>query len=801
MRAPQRASCRAENDLVRCLLKRAHGDQAEPSGGNAYSGVWHAPPSLEKHVGAISGLYRELCRNNGHSRSSCIVDRRLSLSDNVAAAAPRRAGWGSVKLTLGTVVGWLAGAGVACFAHLAMCAPQDPVGSNGAPLVIEPAPLGNVMDAGKRIALPVHLRGSVSGDVLDWTAVDLAGKKVAGGEQVFSAGAASIQPGISQPGYFEIDGVARRGSTDLANTKTSLVLLAPATGGGPLSQSHFGVMTHFAQGWDTDIMPLVARLGIAHIRDEQYWGEIEKSRGIFVFPDRFTRYMAEAARLSIDPLLDLTFANKLYDGGMTPYSQQGIDAYARYAQNVLARYGRQVHAVEIWNEYNGSFVKGPVEVDRPAAYVRMLREAYSAIKAVRPDVNVVGGAVVLIPLPYLEKVFAHGGLDYMDVLSIHPYREYPEGVEYDLADLKALMARFAHGKSTRIWATEIGKQDNAPGGRKRVARYLVRLSTILLSEGVQRIYWYLLRDYNQFATMGLFRDANSSMGRYAPAPAAAAYANLIRRLDAATFKRREDTDPRTRIYLFERGGIQCRVAWATDEPWPSDQRSISITLATTRPLKIIDIDGGDRMESPLNGRVSLHLNHSPVFVEGPVSAIEEDRSDIVVTQSEADFSSTQGASGWYYGYSESGGGDGATRKFVELSWLRNGDWGWHWADPSLPYLAIDRDGAHPGLIGGRVVSAVRRWRSTIAGNIGISGDIKRLSDSGKGTEARVRVDGRLLYTVDVGGPAKAKRAKFVVGATVGKGSVVDFELSPTPGSADLSYDATDFHVTITRAKP
>ena len=67
-------------------------------------------------------------------------------------------------------------------------------------------------------------------------------------------------------------------------------------------------------------------------------------------------------------------------------------AAVRYAVEVLRHYGSEIKAVEIWNEYNGTFCKGPATQDRSGTYLRMLRAAYTAIKRERPDVLVLGGA-------------------------------------------------------------------------------------------------------------------------------------------------------------------------------------------------------------------------------------------------------------------------------------------------------------------------------------------------------------------------------------------------------------------------
>jgi hypothetical protein len=665
-------------------------------------------------------------------------------------------------------------------------------------LTVIPARSGNIFARGDKVILPVRMARPEAADRLSWTLYDFSGRALAHGSTRFADGKADVAPELPHSGYFEMRLEVTRSGKPISEGRTSFAVIESAPERRPPLESHFGVMTHFAQGWDTDIMPLIARAGIASIRDEQYWNSIETHPRKYVFPDEFGRYMAHAAQLKLQPFIPLTFANDHYDNGFTPFSAGGIDAYARYAQAVLLHYGTQIHAVEIWNEFNGSFVKGPADTDRPFSYAQILKAAYDSIKKIRPDVTVVGGATVLIPLPYLESLFEHGALASMDAVSVHPYGygEFPEGVEYELSDLKALIARFNDGKQKPIWATEIGKQDNTPDGRRKTAAYLVRLSTILLSQGVEKIYWYLLRDYNDFVSMGLLRNSDSPFGRYAPAPAFVAYANLIRQLDAAEFQRREETDPRTRIYLFNSGKEQCRVAWVTDDTRSTGGGGTLAFFKTAKPLRVTEIDGRAYSIVPASGEASLRLTSTPVFVEGPISSVREKRSDVVLTDSASAFSGTQGANGWYYGYFAPTkprlGEDG----FVRLPWLKD-NWAHYWGAPSVPHLKIDRQATHPGLLDGQAAWAVRRWQSAVEGRIGISGYFERAADEGDGSEARIIVDGRPIYVVDVGGPNRPKRVDFVVDAIVHKGSTVDIGISPGPAdSNDVSYDATSARVTI-----
>ena len=270
------------------------------------------------------------------------------------------------------------------------------------------------------------MRWDVSGAAgpVRWRVTDFGGAVVGSG----SVTGTDLTLPIRRHGYFVLHLTGWRDGPEFP-----FAILAPPP--PHRADSPFGVMTHFAQGWNQDIIPLLARAGVAQVRDEQYWNHVEKTPGQFVYPPSFESYEARLREAGVASLTPLTFENDHYDGGQTPYTQAGFDGYARYGQNVLSHYGPQIQAVEIWNEYNGSFCKGPATKDRAGTYVQMLKTAYPALKKTRPDVTVVGVDSVGIPQPYLEKIFGAGALDYLDAVSVHPYRysSAPEGYEEEIA--------------------------------------------------------------------------------------------------------------------------------------------------------------------------------------------------------------------------------------------------------------------------------------------------------------------------------------------------------------------------------
>jgi Glycosyl hydrolase catalytic core len=658
-------------------------------------------------------------------------------------------------------------------------------------LVVEQARPGNVFSSNEVVQIPVRS----AGDRIDWWVEDFFGTEIANGSLPLVMGRAIIEPKLEQKGYFEVHLEARESGARLAADETAFAVIAPP-GETRSEQSPFGVMTHFAQGWDRDIFPLIAMAGIKHIRDEQYWNTVEPEPGRFVFPQGYTAYMAEARSYGIEPLIVMSFANDHYDGGLTPYTDAGREGYARYGKAILDQYGDQIRALEVWNEYNGSFATGPVTADRPLHYTKMLEQAYRQIKSVRPYIKVLGGASVSIPLPYLREIFRLGGLHYMDGVVVHTYGE-PEGVESELAALKELIQRYSGGVRKPIWVTEFGHYDNTPGGRRRSASYLVRLATLLLSEDVERMYWYLMRDYLGFQSMGLVRDLDSPFGRYAPAPAYVAYANLIRQLSGSKYVRREPTDPRTHVHVFERNGEEIRASWSTEPV-------ARVTYETRSPLTVVDIVGDERTVSPTDDEVSLLLTQNPVYVKGPAHEVREHRSQSILAWAEQDFSNLQGAGGWYYGYYDGDGkgdGDGIeptgpyTDDDFELLAPVEDAWGQYWGDQQLGPIKISAGQAHPSAADGRAVWAVRRWVSDVTGTVHIAGNIERGAES-DGTRAAILVDGTEVFSADVGGPDGPKTLVYAIDPVVKKGSAIDFAVTPGPGT-DVNFDATTFTALIT----
>lgn len=596
------------------------------------------------------------------------------------------------------------------------------------------------------------------------------------------AGAQLALPALPA-GYYEI--ALEQGP---ATQRRALAILEPA----PAPSRTFGVMTHFAQGWSTDIVPLIARAGIGTVRDEQYWQQIEPSPGTYARPARYQQYMTALQDAGIEPLLVLSFANSGYDGGNTPHTPAGRAAFAAYGVELARRHAAQVPAVEVWNEINGSFCSGPCRQDRAGVYAALLADSYAALKAANPRLTIVGGAAVKVPLPWFEALLARGAARHWDAVAVHPYRGDPEGAAQEIGALRQLL--HAAGSSAPIWATEFGtgagKAD--PAARRETASYLTRMAVVLRATGVQRMYWYLLRDYDRFGGMGLLRTQDDVLGRYAPTPAYAAYATLIRQLDGAQTITREPTDPRTHVYRFARDSDQTHVLWAPDGPVPA-----TVDLADGGVLTNLV---GTAQSLPA-GPSTLTLDENPQYLRGAVRSISAPRPDILLADARADFSADAAAGPWEYGaYPQPSGARSSAIDAVAADALvqlvpRANAWAHYFGDPRWPGLRVGADTLHPWGTKDAPVWAVRRYRSAEAGRLWVRGSFSR-KGRGDGSGALILLEGKTVFEAQLA-PGGARRADFDLRLDVPRGARLDFVVTPGP-ARNITDDAVGLRAWLSR---
>lgn len=265
-----------------------------------------------------------------------------------------------------------------------------------------------------------------------------------------------------------------------------LIALALPAGALPLKGPELGAASNFGQHWAPQMLRAALALPVRNFRDAVYWDDVEKG-GLFRFDTPSTTYPDLIARAGATMSLTVNNGNPAYDGGLTPYTPDAIAAFARDAAVTVRRFPA-IRAVEVGNEINSAnFVTGPLKAEsldkRALDYLKILTAVKGAVKAVNPDIRILGGGVHSIPVGYLAPMFGAGAAGQMDALALHTYTTPPEQLVRQVAVFRQLPG----AAELPLDVTEFGDPDpaKAPG-------LLLRDYCQMALSGVERAVWYPL---------------------------------------------------------------------------------------------------------------------------------------------------------------------------------------------------------------------------------------------------------------------------------------------------------------------
>lgn len=273
-----------------------------------------------------------------------------------------------------------------------------------------------------------------------------------------------------------------------------------------------GACTHFGQGKGVLDLNLLSmqQAGIASFRDELSWSGVERNRGeLAVSPER-DRFVRQLSAAGIQPLLIFDYANRLYDDGDRPRSDEAVTGYRGYAEHLLKHFGKDVRLYEVWNEYDipigmpREYRKGGSSED----YFKILRAVYTRLKLVDPGAVIVGAGGPTsggINRGWLEELVKLGALEYSDIISIHTYNHSEKGrlrsperwAEWT-ADVESMLRKYNEGKDVQLFVTEMGwpvHEKTNPMTPELAASYLARLYLLARTMPyVRGLWWYDYQD-------------------------------------------------------------------------------------------------------------------------------------------------------------------------------------------------------------------------------------------------------------------------------------------------------------------
>jgi hypothetical protein len=266
---------------------------------------------------------------------------------------------------------------------------------------------------------------------------------------------------------------------------------------------------------------------------------------------------------------------------------------------------------EIWNEPNFSFWTPKPDVQQ---YTALALAAGRAVRAADPQATIVAPAASGFPWPFLESFMKSGALEFLDGVSVHPYRspsQPPETAVNDFKKLSELIAANtppARRQIIPIISGEWGYSSNLKGVSPEIqAEFIVRQQLSNLFNGVPLSIWY---DWKNDGS-----DPNENEHNFgtvgpdlAPKPAYTAIKTFTHELAGFGIGSRYTAASTNDFILImaNNAGATKLAAWTLGEPHsitfqlqPASARVISVVTGAGQESKI-ELKG-DRLDLPLNG--------------------------------------------------------------------------------------------------------------------------------------------------------------------------------------------------------
>jgi hypothetical protein len=442
-------------------------------------------------------------------------------------------------------------------------------------------------------------------------------------------------PSPMRRGFLRMEATMTSGS--IAETRQMRLAVIPDD---PMPDSRFGL--NHAFGWP-ELLALSQRAGLVWNRNWSLkWQDVEPARGQFTFDQsdsEINRLLQPGFRvlglaafpasmwsssapasvqppdpwyrpLTQSPDRERQQEEIAYERGSPTlrmgYAAREFGDFENYVRQTVAHYKGRIHDWQVFNEpvltgYALSKANGYAMSDYVKhidAFAKIARQADRKCRIVA-GFSVPGWPAkkehVLPAVKDFEPFFLAGGLKSIDVFTLHIYpAEPPEFIEALLQQLNAAMDR--HGGRRPIWVTECAYYaDDEPwalpvtnpcghlASERDQAAYLVRMSTIFLANGVEKVFFHsgLGSGINHTNPWTMFLRYNGE-----PYQCYASHAIMARLLSpTCRFIKQIPLEREVRAYLFQDTTRALAVVWT-----PENAKTAMLRLSRA-DLQIVDLMG------------------------------------------------------------------------------------------------------------------------------------------------------------------------------------------------------------------
>ena len=364
-----------------------------------------------------------------------------------------------------------------------------------------------------------------------------------------------------------------------------------------------GVNIHFVKGHEKDL-DMIAAGGFRFIRMDLLWEDTERSKGTYDWTayDELTSNLEKRGLRAIyilcysNPLYEDTVSFKETDSGRelkdigSPQHAESIEAFARWSAAAAKHFRGKNIIWEIWNEPNVSYWRPVPDV---SLYNALALATAKAVKEADPDARIIGPATSKIPMTFIGAFLASGILDYIDGVSVHPYRDYslsPETAAREYDQLRKLIDRYAPAgkKDIPMISSEWGYASATKGvSVKKQAEYAVRMQLANLMNGIPLSIWYDWKNDGDNPD-DFEHNCGTVTSALHPKPAYDALRTLNFQLKGFTFSKRIDLkNDNDYVLIFRNEKGETKISGWTTEP----EHSVIIEYKVPAGVHATAIDG------------------------------------------------------------------------------------------------------------------------------------------------------------------------------------------------------------------
>jgi polysaccharide biosynthesis protein PslG len=345
-----------------------------------------------------------------------------------------------------------------------------------------------------------------------------------------------------------------------------------------------GVNIHFVTGHARDL-DLITQGGFKFVRMDFSWETTERKAGVYDW-SQYDELTANLAQRGLRAIYILDYVNGLFEPLVdslraagepaperhlaSPRHPESVAAFARWSA-AAARHFQGRHILwEIYNEPNVAFWRPKPDA---AEYTTLALATSKAIREAVPSATIIAPAVSGFDWPYLEYFLKSGVLEFLDGVSVHPYRapdNPPETAAADYQRLREMIDRYAPPSKrgqTPILSGEWGYPSNTKGvSPDTQAAYAVRQQLSNLLNGVPLSIWYDWKNDGRDPD-----DAEQNFGTVRddlqPKPAYTALKKMTEELSGYRLQRRGESPANDFILIFVNGsGHEKVAAWTLAQP-------------------------------------------------------------------------------------------------------------------------------------------------------------------------------------------------------------------------------------------